>query len=1001
VTCFTLLLDGEDVHLRSAMFSLFISKSVSELIKSHAKKLLALSKTSQTWNDSQYSKVIRIVNLETLELLRGYWVHYSNEENTTETFTNRYRDAVKKVINQYRQSPPITFSEGVAQLFWDKSTVQFHCNPLFAYSDAAGSRFAVHKDTNFLAGFRELPEWDLQDVLTGAMEQFEKWCNAFHKTKSLKIRFFIGDAMSLCLGLTELDDPISVANCYSRPGSSQRLRIDSEDYHSNISDRAPTKFNVIDTAHLIDTVGLLNLFPNTVSFLHSTTSVLYTSSRENTGLVTLLCGDSRVMCVLLGIAPVPYLCGVTTASIGNRITWRMGKSGDAILQWSQVKPTCDTEEVAEFLLQLYIRMFPGDILECSAPADRTQLYTKAAYSALISFLKRRTICPWGMSTSLLVRKLTTELDKKKVEFNTLDFGIQNDIAGLYNEDAQKIPGLATYNIGVLRELDTADYAAVVLTVPRFMLRAIYQKIEQNPNIKIAFQLFMQRTNAHRVHVYSSTHAVFGKVVSSADGTAGIIQVDPAGWHGDSDLQVCGFMSKIILHFWADFPNNRIGARLFPSDDVKKTFGGFSANPTNPEHISVYNTCLKHVDSGIYFFKALPGLEQPGRPFEAFLGSEVAFENSKFVVGFPKLGLESNDFTTKINLLGAAHDSLKQGEQISVFQRSPCTLTVTFGTYDLQCSFIAPVTLSGSKLRVSRASGWIEVIAPLSSPVALGHFRLNPFPLCRSPDYNIYGFHLPYVKLDKLPTFDASEPWLKAHLKKMFKYQPLDSKDVLTSIKKQIETFFLSSTRVIRLNWNGQSIVFFRGNTYFDNDNHSIVARAYVLPVLKSFAIPAIEVGATEDEIQFWRSALPGLIERSRTWDHGSGCEYVLADIVRPGLKSICSCGEGNVEIDFAKEWKQYASQVTLFAMSPLFGAPYIGVKEIEAEKTGVEKTGVEKDMENVKIEDRSPNVAGDACKVCSKAPSKKCGKCLSVSYCSRECQTKDWKSHKVSCRAKH
>src|ERR1700734_152318 len=114
--CFTLLLDGEDVLLRSAMFSLFISKSGSELITSHAKKLLALSKTSQTWNDSQYSKVIRIVNLETLELLRGYWVHYSNEENTTETFTNRYRAAVKKVINQYRQSPPITFSEGAAQL---------------------------------------------------------------------------------------------------------------------------------------------------------------------------------------------------------------------------------------------------------------------------------------------------------------------------------------------------------------------------------------------------------------------------------------------------------------------------------------------------------------------------------------------------------------------------------------------------------------------------------------------------------------------------------------------------------------------------------------------------------------------------------------------------------------------------------------------------------------------------------------------------------------------
>lgn len=37
------------------------------------------------------------------------------------------------------------------------------------------------------------------------------------------------------------------------------------------------------------------------------------------------------------------------------------------------------------------------------------------------------------------------------------------------------------------------------------------------------------------------------------------------------------------------------------------------------------------------------------------------------------------------------------------------------------------------------------------------------------------------------------------------------------------------------------------------------------------------------------------------------------------------------------------------------------------------------------------------CIKCGKPSTKQCSKCLSVYYCSRECQVKDWKSHKLSC----
>jgi hypothetical protein len=41
------------------------------------------------------------------------------------------------------------------------------------------------------------------------------------------------------------------------------------------------------------------------------------------------------------------------------------------------------------------------------------------------------------------------------------------------------------------------------------------------------------------------------------------------------------------------------------------------------------------------------------------------------------------------------------------------------------------------------------------------------------------------------------------------------------------------------------------------------------------------------------------------------------------------------------------------------------------------------------------------CKMCDeRAVASCCGKCMSVAYCSRECQIKDWKEHKKVCVAK-
>jgi len=47
---------------------------------------------------------------------------------------------------------------------------------------------------------------------------------------------------------------------------------------------------------------------------------------------------------------------------------------------------------------------------------------------------------------------------------------------------------------------------------------------------------------------------------------------------------------------------------------------------------------------------------------------------------------------------------------------------------------------------------------------------------------------------------------------------------------------------------------------------------------------------------------------------------------------------------------------------------------------------------------QDPAPQGRRCEVCKLPAALKCGKCREVSYCSKECQAKDWKAgHKVTC----
>lgn len=80
-------------------------------------------------------------------------------------------------------------------------------------------------------------------------------------------------------------------------------------------------FDIVDTSNLLDHVGILNVLPAVVPLIRrNTSSVMYTESLLRasldpvSSLSSMLCSDVKTMSLLLGVAPTPYLTGVSADS---------------------------------------------------------------------------------------------------------------------------------------------------------------------------------------------------------------------------------------------------------------------------------------------------------------------------------------------------------------------------------------------------------------------------------------------------------------------------------------------------------------------------------------------------------------------------------------------------------------------------------------------------------------------------------------------------------------
>jgi hypothetical protein len=487
----------------SILYDIFLQPRTLATIKRQAENLIKLSSSLATWQSSKYSDTIHIVNSTTLQSLRKSWQNCIKwSDPTTNAATAKSYKSLLSSITQTNSQGESTFnltkSFGAlssqsheyavfhSSYFWftgvsDRSgkngpptnianplmgvevrTFSPRENPI-AGEHLAGVLAPLGRDSKFLVDMgglvpalaAKMPKLSTMYKFPGW--EFGKWGGGFREWSGdkarrgkLRLRFFVGDASALCFGIARVRNGVtSPLSSYVQP-CGDPLKLDGADYLPGADEPAPLSFNVIDAGDLQTTHGLLNIFVSAIPLLEkSPSSVIFTQTHTTAAkdelnlLSNMLLADVGDICTLLGIAPLPFLTGISPngyhqdtglseiiedyRSVTNHIVWKLSTSGDPASNNTSSTVTVDQKEFAEMLYNLYINMFPVEdehhlekqMMEClSKPSpfadeeictsdfycDPPQ-YTRRSFAAFLAFLKSRVNVDWDVLIDLLLAKI--------------------------------------------------------------------------------------------------------------------------------------------------------------------------------------------------------------------------------------------------------------------------------------------------------------------------------------------------------------------------------------------------------------------------------------------------------------------------------------------------------------------------------------------------------------------------------------------------------------------
>lgn len=377
----TLILDDTDAQHDTLIWNIYyhmrLDRASDDLLQAQAKKLIALSTTIESWQQSKYGTQLKICDTATLADARTMWSLYSSSRNDTGKTTIQKRlqaavDIAKKtkderqglVITGIRSASPAHIHafvdvDSLHQHFWKEGTTDVAHkvvnkaelpNPMFLTVDDTST---LHYGTDPLLGFHLAPAYmplepqsplhvsketnkytQLQRVVDTARLEFKQWVASFRKhAGTITVRFFVGDAIAFAHTLHHSRATGSpIAGFYRENYQLQPLELLDGDYGATGS--APVVFDIVDTSNVCDHVGPLNLLTAVSPLLRNKlAATLYTEvipnlkAKNRKEIVDImLCGDTPTISTLLALFPVEYWTNAACVSYGDESLFEALKS---------------------------------------------------------------------------------------------------------------------------------------------------------------------------------------------------------------------------------------------------------------------------------------------------------------------------------------------------------------------------------------------------------------------------------------------------------------------------------------------------------------------------------------------------------------------------------------------------------------------------------------------------------------------------------------------------
>ncbi|KAF8914415.1 hypothetical protein CPB84DRAFT_1841121 [Gymnopilus junonius] len=933
---FTMIDDSVPIsNIWCIFYHFFLDQHSYDVLLAQCRTLFQSSSDMNTWKKSKYGKYLRFCTQHSLDEIRRHWSLLLDMNSLTdrqkEDLKSSFVSGMKSVRDKYsttngsfRAAGPLflsflSHSASTHKIFWSSgvlsshltsNTSHPHVNPTFAYCQGK-KQFNVHYGTDPLQCFFLAPTLanisntrsayppTIEHLVESALDQFSSWCSSFKTRLSsdtsseMTIRFFVGEALAFghALQVCRIHQ-LTKTSIYTQPWGGSQIEFDCEDYGRSSRHPAPLTFNVIDTSNLADHAGLINLLVAAVPLLQqSPCSVLHTNTLLRcdlqgspvSGLTGKTFADIPTLCLLLGVAPTPYLSHFTTVSnkheiavssfssgqLLDPISWRISSSPIPCSPMQDTEPdlsallVCGAEHLGKFLFSVYLQMFSEEDMynnlenrnQETVQKQVTPHYTRAGLACLFGFIKDRVETDWPLVTLTFFRLF--EQDR------TLTTGFNNYqdlLCELYIRDLHFCYYLSADHLRSQRKghnrfagwKELPSVVCVVLKVPRAYLKRL-EDIDLGDSSVPILNCTSKGPQSH--NIFSSIRPMFGDITISRN-VAGEPQVDiiedSEGWMNNSPLIVTFYMPTWIIlknnpetfSIGLNIRANLRNAALFaPKFGLELSI--YSTKLTDMEHIQI----VRHRPGNIGEIARL-------RSTSALVNLRVKEHPTvmrKVKLDFDGTGTRATTLTMRHDVNNLAAQALSGGASVTLRAVSDTSMMVTFGNYKRLFVYPFPICGKQTKCRVARKSSYIEIEAPIRpSYDDFVDFSLNPFPvIVQNGAVNVLNMH--YVNMDILPALQGTAlkgrlEWIPSHLgfalsereKQAIIRAEQQERGALVNVKKTITLLFSSYLGLSEQGpytpfglsdpTDGLYVLIFVNDIKFDLPSHTVVIDACVVPL---------------------------------------------------------------------------------------------------------------------------------------------------------------------------